>query len=108
MRIGLQIPILTWPGGPAELGAKLAEIGRTADEVGFHSVWMMDHFFQIPIVGPAEQDMLEGYSALGYLAGVTRRVKLGTLVTGVTYRSGSASSVSRRRSESQSRCGRAR
>jgi F420-dependent oxidoreductase-like protein len=68
------------------LGAKLAEIGRTADDVGFHSVWMMDHFFQIPIVGPAEQDMLEGYSALSYLAGVTRRVKLGTLVTGVTYR----------------------
>ncbi len=86
MRIGLQIPNLTWPGGPGELGAKLAEIARTADDAGFYSVWMMDHFFQIPIVGPAEMDMLEGYSGLSYMAGVTSRVKLGTMVTGVTYR----------------------
>ncbi len=78
--------ILTWPGGPGELGAKLAEIARTADDAGFYSVWMMDHFFQIPIVGPAEMDMLEGYSGLSYMAGVTSRVKLGTMVTGVTYR----------------------
>ena len=86
MRIGLQIPRLTWPGGSGELGVKLAEIARAADDAGFHSVWMMDHFFQIPMVGTAEEDMLEGYSALAYLAGVTRRVRLGTLVTGVTYR----------------------
>jgi F420-dependent oxidoreductase-like protein len=86
MRLGLQIPIFTWPDGPAGLGAKLAEIARTAEDVGFESVWVMDHFFQIPIVGPAEQEMLEGYSALSYIAGVTTRVQLGTLVTGVTYR----------------------
>ena len=86
MRIGLQIPSFTWPGGPASLGAELAEIGRTADEAGFSSLWVMDHFFQIPMVGPAEQEMLEGYSTLAYLAGVTRRARLGTLVTGVTYR----------------------
>ena len=86
MRVGLQIPIFSWPGGPAEIAAKLAEIARTADDVGFDSVWVMDHFFQIPLVGPAEMDMLEGYSALSFIAGVTRRVKLGTLVTGVTYR----------------------
>jgi F420-dependent oxidoreductase-like protein len=86
MRIGLQIPSFTWPGGPGKLAAKLAEIARAAEESGFYSVWVMDHFFQIPPVGPAEQEMLEGYTALSYLAGVTQRVRLGTLVTGVTYR----------------------
>jgi F420-dependent oxidoreductase-like protein len=86
MRIGLQIPSFTWSGAPASIRGKLAEIARTAEEAGFASVWVMDHFFQIPPVGPAEQEMLEGYSALSYLAGVTERVKLGTLVTGVTYR----------------------
>jgi F420-dependent oxidoreductase-like protein len=86
MRIGLQVPSFTWPGGAAALGARLAEIGRTADEAGFYSLWVMDHFFQIGMVGPPEDPMLEGYSALSFLAGVTRRVKLGTLVTGVIYR----------------------
>ena len=59
MRIGLQIPYFTWPGGAAAIGARLAEIARTAEDAGFDSIWVMDHFFQIPIVGPAEQDMLE-------------------------------------------------
>jgi F420-dependent oxidoreductase-like protein len=86
MRIGLQVPNFTWPGGPEEIGARLAEIGRTADEAGFYSLWVMDHFFQIGVVGPPENPMLEGYSALSFLAGVTKRVKLGTLVTGVHYR----------------------
>jgi F420-dependent oxidoreductase-like protein len=92
MKIGLQIPNFTWPGGPAGIAAKLAEIARAADEAGFYSVWVMDHFFQIGNrdrttgLGPAEDEMLEGYSALSYLAGFTRRVKLGTMVTGVIYR----------------------
>jgi F420-dependent oxidoreductase-like protein len=86
MRIGLQIPSFTWAGGPAEIRTRLADIAHAAEEAGFHSIWVMDHFFQIPLVGPAEQEMLEGYSALSYLAAVTERVKLGTLVTGVTYR----------------------
>jgi F420-dependent oxidoreductase-like protein len=86
MRIGIQIPSFTWPGGARGIRTRLAEIARSAEEAGFHSIWVMDHFFQIPIVGPAEQEMLEGYSALAYLAGITERVKLGTLVTGVTYR----------------------
>jgi len=64
----------------------LAEIGRTADEAGFASIWVMDHFFQIGVVGDVEEPMLEGYSALNFLAGITDRVKLGTLVTGVHYR----------------------
>ena len=86
MRIGLQVPSFSWPGGAGEIGSRLAEIGRTADDAGFASIWVMDHFFQIPVVGPAEREMLEGYSALSYLSGITERVKLGTLVTGVTYR----------------------
>lgn len=86
MKIGLQVPRFTWPGGPADIGPRLAEIGRRADDAGFDSLWVMDHFFQIPYVGEAEEPMLEGYSALSFLAGVTRRVTLGTLVTGVIYR----------------------
>ena len=86
MRIGLQIPVFTWPGGPAEIRPRLARIARTAEDAGFASLWVMDHFFQIPLVGEAELDMLEGYSALNYLAAVTERVQLGTMVTGVTYR----------------------
>src|SRR5918911_2389948 len=86
MRVGLQIPSFTWPGGAAEIGPRLAQIGRTADEAGFASIWVMDHFFQIPVVGRAAEPMLEGYSALSYLAAVTQRARLGTLVTGVVYR----------------------
>jgi F420-dependent oxidoreductase-like protein len=86
MRIGLQLPSFSWPGGASEIGARLAEIGRTADDAGFYSIWVMDHFFQIGVIGPPEEPMLEGYSALNYLAGVTKRAKLGTLVTGVVYR----------------------
>jgi F420-dependent oxidoreductase-like protein len=86
MRIGLQIPKFTWPGGPAALAPKLAEIAQTAEDAGFDSLWVMDHFFQLPGLGQADEPMLEGYSALTYLAAVTNRVKLGTLVTGVIYR----------------------
>ncbi|HEX5690184.1 MAG TPA: LLM class flavin-dependent oxidoreductase, partial [Roseiflexaceae bacterium] len=86
MRIGVQIPRFTWPGGAEAIGSRLADIGRTADEAGFASIWVMDHFFQIGVMGPPEDPMLEGYSALNYLAGITRRVQLGTLVTGVIYR----------------------
>ena len=92
MKIGLQIPNFTWPGSPAVIAGKLAEIARTADEAGFASLWVMDHFFQIGSrdramgLGPAEDEMLEGYSTLAYLAGHTKKVKLGTLVTGVIYR----------------------
>ena len=86
MKVGLQIPNFTWSGGPSELASRLGEIGRTAEETGFSSVWVMDHYFQIPMVGPAENEMLEAYTALGYLAAHTSRARLGTLVTGVTYR----------------------
>ena len=86
MKLGLQIPFFTWSGGAPALGAKLGEIAHTADAAGYDSIWVMDHHFQIPMIGPAEQDMLEAYTTLGYLAGQTSRVGLGTMVTGVTYR----------------------
>ena len=86
MRIGLQIPSFTWPGGSTEFGARLAQIGQTAEDAGFASIWVMDHFFQIQFVGQPDEPMLESYATLSYLAGLTRRVRLGTLVTGVIYR----------------------
>ncbi|HLX50455.1 MAG TPA: LLM class F420-dependent oxidoreductase [Streptosporangiaceae bacterium] len=86
MKIGLQVPDFTWPGGPAQLGADLAAVARTADEAGFEFIAVMDHFFQIGVVGPPEHEMLEAYTTLGYLAACTSRAKLVTLVTGTVYR----------------------
>jgi alkanesulfonate monooxygenase SsuD/methylene tetrahydromethanopterin reductase-like flavin-dependent oxidoreductase (luciferase family) len=82
MKVGLQIPNFTWSGGPAELATTLGRIARTAEDAGFDSIWVMDHFFQI--MGAADQEMMEAYTTLGFLAGQTSRVGLGTLVTGVT------------------------
>ena len=85
MKIGLQIPDFTGPGA-ARLGPDLATIARTADDAGFEFISVMDHFFQIGALGPPDRDMLEAYTTLGYLAGVTSRAKLVTLVTGAVYR----------------------
>lgn len=86
MKIGLQLPDFTWPNGSAQLGSTLATIARTADSAGFDSIGVMDHFFQIQMVGPAENEMLEGYTTLGFLAANTERARLMTVVTGVHYR----------------------
>ncbi len=86
MRIGLQIPSFTWPGGAPEIGPKLMRIGRSAEAAAFSSLWVMDHFFQIEMIGKPEEPMLEAYSTLSFLASVTQRITLGTLVTGVIYR----------------------
>jgi F420-dependent oxidoreductase-like protein len=86
VKIGLQIPDYSWPGGPARLGADLATVGRAADDAGFDFIAVMDHFFQIGVIGPPEREMLEAYTTLGYLAACTSRAKLITLVTGVVYR----------------------
>ena len=86
LEFGLQIPRFTWPGGPAETRDRLAEVAAAAEDAGFTSVWVMDHFLQIPPVGPHWEDMLDSYTALSFLAARTETVRLGTLVTGVTYR----------------------
>ncbi|HBY96660.1 MAG TPA: LLM class F420-dependent oxidoreductase [Chloroflexi bacterium] len=86
MRVGLQLPRFDWPGGPRELRSRLSEIGHAADALGFASLWMMDHFFQLEQLGPVEDPMLESYSTLAYLAAITERVSLGALVGGVIYR----------------------
>ena len=86
MKIGLQIPDFTTPGGPARLGPDLATVARVADDAGFEFIALMDHFFQIGMLGPPEHEMLEAYTTLGYLAGNTSRAKLLTLVTGAVYR----------------------
>ncbi len=86
MRVGLQVPNFTWSNGQARLGDTFALIAQRAERAGLYSLWVMDHFFQIRGVGPAEHEMLEGWSALAFAAGHTNRIKLGTMVTGVTYR----------------------
>jgi F420-dependent oxidoreductase-like protein len=86
MRLGLQVPSFTWPNGQSQLGQTFGEIAERADKAGLYSLWVMDHFFQIRNVGPPENEMLEGWSALAFAAGKTSRIKLGTMVTGVTYR----------------------
>jgi F420-dependent oxidoreductase-like protein len=84
LSFGLQIATFEWP--PEELGTRLAGVARAAEAAGFTSIWVMDHFVQIPPVGPHWQNMLDSYSALAFLAAHTERATLGTLVTGVTYR----------------------
>ena len=86
MRFGLHIPDFTWAGGPPALGRRLAEIALTAERAGFDRVSVMDHVWQIDHIGAPEQEMLESYTTLGYLAGCTERVKLLAVVSAVVYR----------------------
>lgn len=88
MHIGLQIPSFKVPGGTAAIRPKLKEIVTTAEEAGFYSLWVMDHYYQIQgLFGETYTDpMLESYTTLGYFAGLTEKTYLGVLVTGVIYR----------------------
>ena len=86
MKVGLQISSFTWPGGPDAIAPTLARIVRQADDVGFDSIWVMDHFFQIRGVGRPEEPMLEGWTTLGFMAAHSTRARLGLMVGGVHYR----------------------
>jgi len=86
LTFGLQLPRFTWPGGRADVAARLAAIAAEAEHAGFESIWVMDHYVQIPQVGREWEEMLEAYTTLGYLAARTSTARLGTLCTGITYR----------------------
>jgi F420-dependent oxidoreductase-like protein len=86
MKLGLQISSFSWPGGDAAIGPTLGRIAQLADQVGFDSIWVMDHFFQIRSIGRPEEPMLEGFTTLGYLAALTQRARLGLMVGGIHYR----------------------
>ncbi|MHA2365691.1 MAG: LLM class F420-dependent oxidoreductase [Candidatus Hodarchaeales archaeon] len=93
MKVGLQIPNFTFPSGSEGFADEIKNIVTTAEDAGFYSIWVMDHFFQLgnpdkpgPLLGPPGDDMHEGYSVLNYVAAHTSKVKLGTMVTGNIYR----------------------
>ncbi|MDQ2837824.1 MAG: LLM class F420-dependent oxidoreductase [Actinomycetota bacterium] len=86
MKLALHVSDFAYEGSPASTGATLAKIGQTAEQAGLESLTVMDHLFQISMVGPHEDPMLEAYTALGFLAGVTSEIKLGALVTAAVYR----------------------
>ena len=89
VRLGLQLPSFSWPGGPNEIATRLTAIAQSAEANGFASLWVMDHFFQLPAEtgwnGP-DEPMLEAYTTLGFLARATERIELGPLVGGVVFR----------------------
>jgi F420-dependent oxidoreductase-like protein len=87
IKVGLQIPNFTFPDvAPAQLFDRVAEVAVAAEDAGADTVMVMDHFYQLPLLGPPEHEMLEAYTLLGAIAARTKTAKLGTLVTGVTYR----------------------
>lgn len=86
MELGVHIADFTWTGGPKQLAPALARHVTSAEDAGIARVTVMDHFWQIRGVGPAENEMLEAYTTLGFIAAHTSTVKLHTLVTGVIYR----------------------
>lgn len=89
MRVGLNVANFAAPGGPTRLGAELAQVARRAEAVGFDSFLVWDHFFwdQSPVgPGVTDREMIEAFTTLGFIAGVTSKIKLGTLVASATYR----------------------
>lgn len=86
MKLGLHIADFTWDGGPSALRQQLGDVAARAEQAGYDRVSVMDHVWQIGPLGPPEHEMLEAYTALGYLAANTERVKLLTVVTAVVYR----------------------
>jgi len=86
MKLGLHIADFTWPNGPQSLASDLTRIATTAEDAGFARLSVMDHVWQIGVIGPPEHEMLEAYTTLGYLAARTSRIELVSWVTAVVYR----------------------
>ena len=86
MQLDLHISRFDWAGGPAGIGPGVAALAKRAEAIGIRTLSFMDHFFQMDWMAPASDPMLEGYTALGFVAGCTERLRLRLLVTGVTYR----------------------
>jgi F420-dependent oxidoreductase-like protein len=87
MRVSIGVTNYSWPDGPQRLGSELARLVRGADQAGVDTVWVVDHLLQAdPSAAPGETEMLEAYTTLGFLAARSERVRLGTMVTGVTFR----------------------
>ncbi len=86
MQLGIQVDRFTYPGGDAAIAPIFGEVAKRAEEAGFASLWAMDHLFQLPHIGAAEEPIPEAYATLAYAAGLTTRIKLGTLVTSITFR----------------------
>src|SRR5207244_12060633 len=86
VKLGLQLSAVTWPGAAAAIGPTLGRMVESADQVGFDSIWVMDHFFQIRGGGPPEAPMLEGMTALGFMAAHSTQARLGLMVGGIHYR----------------------
>jgi F420-dependent oxidoreductase-like protein len=86
MHLDLHVPRFDWAGSPAGIGPGVADLAQRAEAIGVRTLSFMDHWFQMDWMAPAEDPMLEGYTALGFVAGRTERLRLRLLVTGVTYR----------------------
>jgi F420-dependent oxidoreductase-like protein len=87
MRVSINLTNYSWPDGPGRLGEVLGWLARAAEEAGIDTVWVADHLLQAdPTAGPDDTEMLEAYTTLGFLAARTERLRLGTMVTGVTFR----------------------
>jgi F420-dependent oxidoreductase-like protein len=87
VRVSINVTNYSWPGGPQDLGPELVRLVRAADQTGLDTVWVADHLLQAdPTAAPDDTEMLEAYTTLGFLAAHTQQVRLGTMVTGVTFR----------------------
>ena len=86
MKLDLHVPRFTWPGGAQAIAPTFASMAETADAIGVRTLSVMDHWFQMDMMWPAEEPMLEGYSTLSFAAAKTERLRFRLLVGGVTYR----------------------
>jgi F420-dependent oxidoreductase-like protein len=86
MRLGIQVDRFTYPGGEATIAPVFGEVAKRAEDAGFTSLWVMDHLFQLPHIGATDEPLPEAYATLAWAAAKTERIKLGTLVSSITFR----------------------